>query len=149
MDTVEELGGTYFYKGVSNLSAGDLFFWIFLEETQKQFGITDMMGIALFLLGQPTEATRTKPIDATKGTSVLSKFFRRALNINTGMRLATLTSGSIRRRRFSYTSNLGAFVGRWLPFVGAAVVASDISVVAWRATNLYNKIARGDDKLWN
>lgn len=26
MDTVEQLNGTYFYKGVSNVSAGELFF---------------------------------------------------------------------------------------------------------------------------
>lgn len=26
MDTVEELKGTYFYKGMFNLSAGELFF---------------------------------------------------------------------------------------------------------------------------
>lgn len=32
MDTVEELNGTYFYKGVSNISAGELFFWIFLDK---------------------------------------------------------------------------------------------------------------------
>lgn len=25
MDTVEELNGTYFYKGVANISAGELF----------------------------------------------------------------------------------------------------------------------------
>ena len=26
MDTVEELNGTYFYKGIANISAGELFF---------------------------------------------------------------------------------------------------------------------------
>nr|WP_255466696.1 MULTISPECIES: hypothetical protein [Rahnella] len=28
MDTVEQLNGTYFYDGTSNLSAGELFFWM-------------------------------------------------------------------------------------------------------------------------
>ncbi len=32
MDTVEELNGTYFYKGARNISAGELFFWIFLDK---------------------------------------------------------------------------------------------------------------------
>lgn len=38
MDTVEELNGTYFYKGVCNISAGELFFWIFLDKIDEQFG---------------------------------------------------------------------------------------------------------------
>ncbi len=32
MDTIEQLNGTYFYKGLHNLSAGELFFWVFLDE---------------------------------------------------------------------------------------------------------------------
>lgn len=35
MDTVEELKGTYFYKGIANISAGELFFWIILDEINK------------------------------------------------------------------------------------------------------------------
>ncbi len=31
MDTVEELNGTYFYKGICNISASELFFWILLD----------------------------------------------------------------------------------------------------------------------
>ncbi|AHG21485.1 membrane protein [Chania multitudinisentens RB-25] len=149
MDTVEELGGTYFYKGVANLSAGELFFWIFLDEIDQQLGIKDMTSIAMILLGLPTKSTRAKPIGATQGTSVLSKWSRRVLNINTGMRLATLTSGSIQRRKFSYTKNLGAFVGRWIPFVGATILASDMTIIAWKASNKYNTIAQGSDKLWS
>ncbi|VFS83875.1 Uncharacterised protein [Raoultella terrigena] len=38
MDTVEELNGTYFYKGIDNISAGELFFWLFLDKTNEQFG---------------------------------------------------------------------------------------------------------------
>ena len=30
MDTIEELIGTYFYKGIYNLSAGEFFFGCFL-----------------------------------------------------------------------------------------------------------------------
>lgn len=41
MDTTEQLDGTYFYKGLTNLSAGELFFFVFLEEAQKQPGTTN------------------------------------------------------------------------------------------------------------
>lgn len=39
MDTVEELNGTYFYAGKSNLNAAELLFMIFCENTASQFGI--------------------------------------------------------------------------------------------------------------
>lgn len=32
MDTTEKLGGTYFYYGMTNLTAGELFFWIMVDE---------------------------------------------------------------------------------------------------------------------
>ncbi len=44
MDTTEELNGTYFYKGLSNLTAGELFFFVFLEEA-KQLGVDDVARI--------------------------------------------------------------------------------------------------------
>lgn len=78
MDTVEELNGTYFYKGVSNISAGELFFWIFLDEIAEQMGgIGDLGTVALILLGQPTQGTRQKFRTATEGTSVASIYARR------------------------------------------------------------------------
>ena len=43
MDTIEELNGTYFYRGFANISAGELLFWIFLDETSEQFGVNDYM----------------------------------------------------------------------------------------------------------
>ena len=39
MDTVEELNETYFYRGYSNLSAGELLFWVFLDQASEQFGV--------------------------------------------------------------------------------------------------------------
>lgn len=35
MDTVEELNGTYFYAGKSNLNAAQLLFMIFLREYRQ------------------------------------------------------------------------------------------------------------------
>lgn len=61
MDTVEELNGTYFYRGFYNLSAGELLFWIFLDETAEQFETGDLLTVGLILLGQPEIATRGKP----------------------------------------------------------------------------------------
>lgn len=147
MDTVEELNGTYFYRGYSNLSAGELLFWVFLDEASEQFGVKDFFTIGLILLGQPEVATRGKPIAATPGTSVLNSQLRYYLNIET-RRLPTLTTGSIKRLKFAYVTNLGAFVGRWIPILGIFVVAADVSAIAYKATSKYNTIARGKDRLW-
>lgn len=147
MDTVEELNGTYFYRGFSNLSSGELLFWIFLDTTAEHFGVDDFLTIGLILRGQPEIATRGKPAGATLGTSPISKQLRHYLNVKT-MRLPTLTTGSIKRLKFSYVTNLGAFVGRWIPILGIAIIAADVSQIAYKATNKYNTIARGNDKLW-
>lgn len=54
MDTVEELNGTYFYKGCSNISAGELFFWILLHKINEQFGgIKDIVAMSSIILGLP------------------------------------------------------------------------------------------------
>lgn len=52
MDTTEELNGTYFYHGQSNLSAGELFDVIFLEQFCDELGISIESGAAI-LAGQP------------------------------------------------------------------------------------------------
>lgn len=39
MDTVEELNGTYFYAGRSNLTASELFFMVFCENVFDQLGL--------------------------------------------------------------------------------------------------------------
>ena len=60
MDTVEELGGTYFYHGQANLTPGELFDVIFLEQFCDELGIGIESGAAI-LAGQPWIKTRTKP----------------------------------------------------------------------------------------
>lgn len=148
MDTVEELHGTYFFNGLSSLSAPELYFWIFLDEAAKQLGVDDLITLALIILGQPIIDTRAKPIGATKGTSYLSYYLRQRLRVKV-QNWPTLTTGSIKRRQFSYVSNLGAFVGRWIPLLGIVILTYDVSIISYKATTRYNRIARGNDKLWN
>lgn len=148
MDTTEQLNGTYFYKGMHNLSAGELFFWVFLDEAQQQFNVADVAALALFILGQPSKTTRAKPAGATKGTSILSQNLRRWIDIEVGMQLPTLTNGSIKRRKFSYVTNLGAFAGRWIPVLGIMFLMNDVVTIGWKATSTYNLIAREGDRLW-
>lgn len=146
MDTTEQTSG-YYFNGLSNLSPGELFFWVFLDETGKQVGITDFANLALIVLGQPMKATRAKPLGATPGTSILSYHLRQWLNIEV-KQWPTLTNGSIRRLKFSHVTNLGAFVGRWIPFVGWVILADDVATIACKTTNRFNTIANEKDRLW-
>ncbi|EOS94128.1 hypothetical protein LU631_09335 [Erwinia tracheiphila] len=148
MDTVEELNNTYFYKGVCNLSAGELFFWIFLDAVDEQLGVNDLVAAASIILGQPTRPTRGKFGGATKGTSLASEAARRYLNIELPFRLPTFTNASLRTLRPKFVTNLGAFVGRAVPVVGWVIASSDVATIAFHATVNYNRIARGDDKIW-
>ena len=148
MDTVEELNGTYFFNGLSNLSPGELYFWILLDEAGKQLGVDDLVTLALIILGQPIKGTRAKPIGATQGTSYLSYYLRQWLRVEV-KNWPTLTTGSIKRRKFTYVNNLGAFVGRWIPILGIIILAYDVSSISYTATTRYNRIARGNDKLWS
>lgn len=49
MDTTEEADGTYWYHGHSNLSAGELFDLIFLEQFCDELGIGIESGAAILL----------------------------------------------------------------------------------------------------
>ena len=96
MDTVEALNGTYFYKGICNISAGELFFWILLDKIEEQFGgIEDALTMSCIILGLPILKTRNKPYGTTAGTSIASKYLRQYLNVELPVRLPTLTEASI------------------------------------------------------
>ncbi|SER09490.1 hypothetical protein SAMN05216522_11161 [Rosenbergiella nectarea] len=75
MDTVEELNGTYFYAGRSNLTATELLFMIFCENTAGQFGIgvADFGAIIAIVSERNNLSTRGKLANTTKGTSYASK----------------------------------------------------------------------------
>lgn len=149
MDTVEELNGTYFYKGISNISAGELFFWILLDEIGEQMGgIGDLGTVALILLGQPVLSTRQKMRTATVGTSVASVYARRYLDVTLPFQLPTFTNKSIKTLKPMMVNNLGAFVGRTIPVIGWVLLANDVATIVYKATSHYNKIARGKDKIW-
>lgn len=149
MDTVEELNGTYFYKGISNISAGELFFWILIDKVDEQFGgVTDAVMMSCIILGQPLLETRAKPSDATIGTSIASKYLRQILNVELPVRLPTYTNASIRTLKPKYVKNLGAFVGRWVPVVGWTLLASDLAQIVYKTVSYYNSLAREEDRVW-
>lgn len=63
MDTVEELNGTYFYAGRTNLTASELFFMVFCENVVDQLGLglVDFGAVVAIVSGRNTLPTRAKP----------------------------------------------------------------------------------------
>lgn len=154
MDTVEELNGTYFYAGRHNLKATELFFIIFCEKFVEQLGlgVADFGAVVALLAGRNNLPTRTKPRDALDGTSYASKASRKIFGqrkFPRGIRLPTFIGGytpwTIRPRM---TAKIAAFTGRMIPVVGWVILASDVSQISYKTFRNYNKIARGDDKIW-
>ena len=148
MDTVEELNGTYFYDGTSNLSAGELFFWIMVDETADHFGVRDIAGVVAIYLGLNNVTVAGKLAGATPGTSVASLYARRLFRGKMmPIKLPTWINYPP-NAQLIMTRKLGTFVGRTIPVIGWVILASDVSIIAYKAINKYNTIARPVDRLW-
>ncbi|WP_241575183.1 STM2901 family protein [Rosenbergiella nectarea] len=154
MDTVEELNGTYFYAGRSNLTATELLFMIFCENTAGQFGIgvADFSAIIAIVSGRNNLSTRGKLANTTKGTSYASKSARAIFGKTKfpfGFSLPTWLGGYTPwTARRVMVHNIAPFVGRSIPLLGVIILASDITQITYRTLRDYNTIARGNDKVW-
>lgn len=140
-------GNTYTLGVHTGLTPPQLFFLIFLDEGAKQLGVEDIVGFGLAVLGQPLIPTRRKAKGTTAGTSFASKFLREKLPYKFKRPMATLTTQSILRLRFAYTNEVGAFVGRWIPFVGWALLARDLFLTSEHTVMRYNRLVKTEDKV--
>lgn len=152
VDTVEEINGTYFFAGRSNLTASELFFMVFVFNTADQFGIKDVASVYALYAGINDQATRAKPGTAIPGTSRLSKGARRVFGNRMfpfGLKMPTWIGGytpwTVKRRM---VRTIGTWVGRTIPLIGEVIIVADVSQIIYNTIIEYNTIARGNDKLW-
>lgn len=142
MDTTEELNGTYFYHGHSNLTPGELVEIIFLEEFCTELGIDAVAGAAI-ISGQPWLGTRGKPKGAIKGTSFVSKYSRIILkNAKTPFGIRVKTPVGVKMKT---TTSLAAVIARYVPWLGWAALVMTLHRVSNRTQKKYNLIARPKD----
>lgn len=145
MDTIEESGGTYFYRGNSNVTPQELFLLIFAEGLANHLGVT-IETAATILAGQPLIPKRKVLGASGSRTSVASKLARRILKgvrFPGGMRVETMIGMGKTRQ----TNKVGAVVGRVVPFVGYAQAVIVFALVAKETRNKYNLIARPKDRV--
>ncbi|BBV79364.1 MULTISPECIES: STM2901 family protein [Enterobacter] len=145
MDTIEESGGTYFYRGNSNVTPQELFLLIFAEGLANHLGVT-IETAATILAGQPLIPKRKVLGASGSRTSVASKLARRILKgvrFPGGMRVETMIGMGKTRQ----TNKVGAVVGRVVPFVGYAQAVIVFTLVAKETRNKYNLIARPKDRI--
>ncbi|MDC9590739.1 hypothetical protein PSI23_15960 [Xenorhabdus sp. XENO-10] len=148
MDTTEQINGIYFYDGTPNLTAAQLFFWIMIDETLTQFGITDIAAFFAIYAGLNRVPVSGKPVGSTPGTSYASKYSRRLFRgkMMSG-HLPTWINYPPNTKRIM-TKKLGTFVGRTIPLVGWVILAADVAAIVYRSVKKYNLIARKKDRLW-
>lgn len=113
MDTVEQLNGTYFYAGKSNLSAAELFFMVFCEKTVEQFGlgVADFAAVIAIVSGRNDLPTRTKPGGAITGTSYASKASRAVF----------------KKAKFPFGLSLPTWLGRYTPWTARKQMVRNIA----------------------
>lgn len=150
MDTFEELNGTYFYHGHTNVSAGELFNLIFLENFADSFGL-DVASAAIILIGQPYIPVSGKLAAGhnTPGTSIASIVSRKILRDTRfpfGWRPLTPV-GKLRSLKMVPTNKVATFVGRYIPYVGYATALVVVQQIMSKTRTQYNLIARPKDRI--
>ncbi|HEI9781958.1 TPA: hypothetical protein SLN38_001365 [Serratia marcescens] len=149
MDTVEELNGTYFYKGYSNLTPQQLF-WLVWVDAFSQHASLEISSSAMILSGYPVLPTRGKPIGTTKGTSVASVVSRKLLpdvRLPPGVVIPTLVGRSLKDLHVSYTNKVRTAVGRNIPWIGYAMAAYTVHTISRDVKETYNRIVRPEHKI--
>jgi len=149
MDTVEELNGTYFFDGMPNLSAGELAFWIVLDEAQKQLGVGDIFSLALIIGGIPLIPTRGK-LDAkrtTPNTSPLSVAMRTLIKHRLSSQWRSPTWRTMLNGQWAKTNSLGGLIGRWLPWVGVIITAYDLIMITRNSIWRFNLIVKPEHRV--
>ncbi len=146
MDTFEQVSG-YYFKGMDNLSKGELAFWVTVDEVEKQFSGIDIVAFAFILGGLNIIPVPGKPSTATPGTSILSLSLRRMISYRLDSRWRSPTWKTLIGGGWARTSSLGGLIGRWTPWVGVAMTAGDISIIGFKSIHRYNLIVESRDRL--
>lgn len=144
MDTTEQLNGKYFFDGMS-VDKDELLYWLILDEFKNQFSdVIDLLAVSSMIASLPVIPVRGK-IGAvagknTKGTSPLSLASRQLIRQRFKNPHRSITWAKMLRGEWAYTTSVGAYIGRWLPWVGAILTAYDLAMITQNVIHRYKLI---------
>lgn len=142
MDTTEQLNEKYFFDGMS-VDKEELLYWLILDEFRKQFSdAIDILAVASMLVSLPVIPVSGKlgAGMATRGTSPLSLASRTLIRQRFRKGRRTITWAKMLRGEWAYTTSVGAYIGRWLPWVGAVLTAYDLAMITRNVIHRYRLI---------
>ncbi len=148
MDTIEQLYGKYFFDGMS-VDKEELLYWLILDEFKKQFGdVIDLLAIASMLVSLPVIPVSGKlgAGAATRGTSPLTLALRTLIRQRFKQGRRTITWAKMLRREWAYTTSIGAYIGRWLPWIGAVLTAYNLAMITNNVIHRYQLIVAPGDR---
>lgn len=125
-----------------SVDSDELLYWLILDEFKKQFwDITDLLAVASLLLSYPIIPVSGKLGGATtKGTSPLSLASRCLIRHRFRTKQRTITWKQMLQGRWTYTTSVGAYIGRWVPWLGAMLTTKDIVVITRNVIHRYRLI---------
>lgn len=147
MDTTEQLNGKYFFDGMS-VDKDELLFWLILDEFMKKFtSIIDIVALASMIASVPFIAVSGKldAARATRGTSPLSLASRSLIRKRFKNPRRTITWAKMLRGEWAYITSMGAYIGRWVPWIGAVITMYDLSIVTHNVIYRY-KLITGENE---
>ena len=142
MDTTEQLNEKYFFDGMS-VDKEELLYWLILDEFRKQFSdAIDILAVASMLVSLPVIPVSGKlgAGMATRGTSPLSLASRTLIRQRFRKGRRTITWAKMLRGEWAYTTSVGAYIGRWLPWIGAVLTAYDLAMITRNVIHRYRLI---------
>lgn len=83
------------------------------------------------------------PQKNTRGTRPLSLASRMLIRQRFQKIRRTITWKKMLRGEWAYTTSVGAYVGRWVPWIGAVLTAYDLSIITRNVVHRYMLITGG------
>lgn len=134
-----EIKSRYKYKDKFDDSKSELYGAILVDQAAEQFGIKDIVSLALALDNQGLLSKPFQAVGASKGTSVASKYGAEALPWEMPKRLPT----HMRNGTWRYTKVFGRFLGRLAGPIGWGILAYDVGMTLYNTQTTYNDIING------
>ena len=102
----------------------------------EQFGVLGILEVAGVVAGQPNLMKRFVQTGSSDGTSILSKNLRK---LPLGAFKKAQWAPTL-RNLLATTTGRGAFIARWIPWIGSGMLMYDAGMSLYNTQLIFNKI---------